>query len=162
MPRREHKTIPIGPERIGRIVAKKSLPKRIDYGGEPHRRSGMSGIRPLHRIHREGADGINAQPVARGFGAIGARRRGTYSHETNPTDLGIGSRQDNPGIINTCSIKTCSIFRAQSALPWSAVLLKELHRPLVLLRRCAGLERPKIATPAGPWIFHARVEPVFA
>jgi hypothetical protein len=40
--------------------------------------------------------------------------------------------------------------------------LEILHRAFVLFGRLARLEGAEIATPAGLWIGHARIEPVLA
>jgi len=63
MPVREHEAIAVRPQRIGRIVTQKSLPQRVSNRREPHRRARMPGIRLLHRINRQRADGIDAEKV---------------------------------------------------------------------------------------------------
>jgi len=60
MPGREHKTVAVGPQRVSGIVTEKLLPQRIYHGGQGHRRARMAGIRLLHRVDGERANGIDA------------------------------------------------------------------------------------------------------
>ena len=60
---RQHEAVAVGPQRIGRVVAQKLLPQRIGDRRDAHRRAGMAGLRLLHGVDGERADGIDAQPV---------------------------------------------------------------------------------------------------
>ena len=60
---RQHKTVAVGPERIGRIVAQELLPQRIGDRRDAHRRAGMAGLRLLHGVDGQCPNGIDAQPV---------------------------------------------------------------------------------------------------
>ena len=58
---RQHEAVTVGPDRMSGIEAQKALPQTINHRRERHRRSRMTGVRLLHRIHRQSADGVNAQ-----------------------------------------------------------------------------------------------------
>ena len=96
---RQHEAVAVGPQRIGRVVAQKLLPQRIGDRRDPHRRAGMAGLRLLHGVDGQRADGVDAQPVdvlmriGRGTGA----RMGGCSlsgHDLALTGQGI---QKSPG-----------------------------------------------------------------
>jgi hypothetical protein len=59
----KNKAVTIGPDRIGGVVAQELLPQAIRDGRQAHGRARMSGVRLLDRIHRQGADGVDAQLV---------------------------------------------------------------------------------------------------
>ena len=55
--------IAVGPDRVIRIKAQKILPERVDHGRQRHRRAGMAGIGLLYGIHRQSANGVDAEFV---------------------------------------------------------------------------------------------------
>jgi hypothetical protein len=54
----QHKTVAVGPGRIGGVVAQVAAPQRNGHVGHAHGRTGVAGIGGLHSVHREGADGV--------------------------------------------------------------------------------------------------------
>ena len=64
----QHEAVAIGPDRIVRIEAQKMLPERVGHRRQRHRRAGMAGIGLLHGVHRQGADGVDAELVDRCVG----------------------------------------------------------------------------------------------
>jgi hypothetical protein len=61
--RGENKAVAIGPGRVGGIVAQIVLPEFVDSGRQTHGRTRVAGIRLLHGVNRQSADGIDAQQV---------------------------------------------------------------------------------------------------
>ena len=55
----------VAPEPVGvrGIVSQMPLPQHVGDGGEGHRGPGVAGIGPLDRVHREGADGVDAKLI---------------------------------------------------------------------------------------------------
>ena len=86
---RQHEAVAVGPDRIVRVEAQKSLPQRVG-----HRRHAPSACRDariglLDRIHRQGADGVDAElidgpahfaPRAHGFNGRDRYRLGSRWH----------------------------------------------------------------------------------
>src|ERR1019366_5397245 len=60
----DHEAIPVRPTRVGWVVAQVVAPQHFGDLGHPHRHARMAGIRLLHGIHRQGANGV-AQVLAR-------------------------------------------------------------------------------------------------
>ena len=60
---RKNEAVAIGPDWIRRIVAQELLPKAVGYWRQAHGRPGVSGVRLLYSIDRQGADGIDAQRI---------------------------------------------------------------------------------------------------
>ena len=60
---REHEAVAIRPVRIGGIVLHVPGEERVGQRREGHRRSGMSRVRLLDRVHGEGADGVDAEQI---------------------------------------------------------------------------------------------------
>jgi hypothetical protein len=58
VPGREHETVAVGPARVGGIVFQEAGPQAGGGIGHAHRHAGMAGLRLLHRIHRQRADGV--------------------------------------------------------------------------------------------------------
>jgi hypothetical protein len=68
--RREHEAVAVHPEGVGRIVTQVTGEQQVGQRRQRHGGAGMSRLRLLHRIHREGADGIYAELVERlGWGS---------------------------------------------------------------------------------------------
>ncbi len=61
VPDGENEAISIGPHGVVGVEAQKSLPQAVDHRGHRHRRAGMAGVSLLHGIHRQRANGVNAQ-----------------------------------------------------------------------------------------------------
>ncbi len=59
----ENEAIAIGPERVGGIIAKKTLPQGIDHGSQTHGSAGMAGVGLLHGVDGECADRVDAELV---------------------------------------------------------------------------------------------------
>ncbi len=79
---RQNKAVAIGPDRIGGVVTQELLPQAVGYRRQRHGRARMSGVRLLHSIHRQGADGVDAQHVQ--LLAGGQSLLGRY-HENSPS-----------------------------------------------------------------------------
>ena len=62
----EDEAVAIGPRRIGRVVAHDAAVQDEGGGRHGHRQAGMAGVRLLDRVHREGADGVDAELVGIG------------------------------------------------------------------------------------------------
>ncbi len=76
---RENETIPVRPDRMVRIEAQMSLPERVGHRRHRHGRSGVAGVRLLHRVHGQGADAIHGKLIEVGRrhqNAPGGKRRG--------------------------------------------------------------------------------------
>ena len=61
----QNEAVAVWPDRIVGVEAQELLPQRIDQGCQCHRCAGMAGIGPLHGIHRERANGVNAKLIQR-------------------------------------------------------------------------------------------------
>ncbi len=61
----QHEAIAIGPDRVLRIEPQKILPDGVAQRRQCHRRARMAGIRLLHGIHRERANGVYAKLIQR-------------------------------------------------------------------------------------------------
>src|SRR5208337_1902403 len=59
----EHEAVAIRPSWILRVIAQKLLPQTVGDGSQRHRRSGMTGVRLLYRVHRKRANRVDTQPV---------------------------------------------------------------------------------------------------
>src|SRR6202035_116546 len=59
----ENEAIAILPERIGGVIAKKTLPQRIDHGSQTHGSAGMAGVGLLHGVDRKRANRVDAELV---------------------------------------------------------------------------------------------------
>ena len=63
VPHREDEAVAVRPDRVVRVEAHVPLPERIRDRRHRHRRPRMPRVRLLHRIHREGPDGVHAERV---------------------------------------------------------------------------------------------------
>jgi hypothetical protein len=61
----QDESVAIGPDRMAGIEAQEALPQAVDHRRQRHRRAGVAGVRPLHRIHGQRPDGVHAQLVRR-------------------------------------------------------------------------------------------------
>src|SRR5215472_8078983 len=59
----QHEAVAIDPARVYRIVTQHALPQRVGGRRRVHRRAGMAGLRLLHRIHRQHADGVDRKLI---------------------------------------------------------------------------------------------------
>jgi hypothetical protein len=84
VPGREDEPVAPGPFRLGRIVSHLLGVEQVRDGGERHRRARVAGVRLLHRVHREHADGVDRE--ADGVG------RGAHPANTTPRE-GFATRQ---------------------------------------------------------------------
>src|SRR5271166_565237 len=57
----ENEAIAPGPMRVARIVTQIAVPQGKGQWSQRHRSAGMTAVRLLHRIHRERADGVDAE-----------------------------------------------------------------------------------------------------
>ena len=81
---RQDEPVTVLPGRVGGIVPEMPRPEQVGHRCQGHRRPGMAGIGLFHRVHREDADGIDADPGvecqagrrARCGGASGFHRQG--------------------------------------------------------------------------------------
>src|SRR5262249_12548717 len=55
---REYEAITVGPDRIFRIESQHAIPDRIHQRRQGHWRTGMSRLSLLHRVDREGTNGV--------------------------------------------------------------------------------------------------------
>jgi hypothetical protein len=62
---RHDKTIAVDPVRVGRIVPHKVVPEHFGDIGHAHGRAGMTGLRPFHGVHAQGADGVGQYAALR-------------------------------------------------------------------------------------------------
>jgi hypothetical protein len=92
----QHEAVAVRPDRIRGIEAQEALPQRVGHRRQRHGRTGMAGFRLLDGIHRERADGIDAEFVhgtlIRRFRRIsgglgGCRRRCHRCPPHSPKDL---------------------------------------------------------------------------
>ncbi len=65
MPGREHEAVAIGEARVPGIVPQVVLPENVGHGGRPERKPGVAGVRLLHRVNRQSAQGVDAELVER-------------------------------------------------------------------------------------------------
>jgi hypothetical protein len=63
MPGREHEAVAVGPGGVCGVVAEVVLPELVGDRRQRHRRPGVAGARLLHRVDREGADGVYGELV---------------------------------------------------------------------------------------------------
>ena len=70
---REHEAIAVRPARICRVVPQKIPPQDLGDVGHAHRHAGVSGVRALHRVHGQCADGVG-EFAACSHAALGAAR----------------------------------------------------------------------------------------
>src|SRR5690348_4112460 len=59
----EDEAVSIRPDAVFRIEAQQAVPERVNDGSHCHRSAGMSGVRLLHGIHAQRADGVYAELV---------------------------------------------------------------------------------------------------
>ena len=62
---RQHEAVAVGPDRVGRVEPQDVLPEVIGHGRHGHRRAGVPRIGGLNRVHREGANRVDAGGVQR-------------------------------------------------------------------------------------------------
>jgi hypothetical protein len=55
----QNEPVPVRPGGIGGIVSEVPGPDLVAGGGQPHGRSGMSGVGPLNGVHGKDADGVD-------------------------------------------------------------------------------------------------------
>ncbi len=55
----EHEAVAVGPGRVGGVVLHHPGPEDMGEGGQGHRRARVTGVRLLHRVHREAADDVD-------------------------------------------------------------------------------------------------------
>ena len=60
---RQHEAVATRPDRILRIKTHDSVPERINKRRKRHWRAGMAGVRGLHRVDRQCADGVDRELV---------------------------------------------------------------------------------------------------
>src|SRR4029450_11658197 len=73
----EDEPVAVRPDRVLRVEAEELLPEAVRDRGEGHRRAGGSGVGRLDRVHRQGADRVDAEGVE-----VGSRRGG---HRSSPS-----------------------------------------------------------------------------
>jgi hypothetical protein len=61
--RREDETVAVRPGGVGRVVAQEASPQHVGRRGRAHRQAGMAGVRLLHGVDRQEADGIDGSLV---------------------------------------------------------------------------------------------------
>ena len=114
---RQHEAVTVGPDRMVGVEAQKALPQAIDHRCQGHRRSRMAGVRLLHGIHCQRADGIDAQLVERVVRPSGILRR-SWTHGRPTTRSGHGwARSDGRGR-NATRVATDN--RPREPGPWAA------------------------------------------
>ena len=59
----EHETVPVGPDRVGRVEPQEALPERVRNRRNAHRRPRVTGIRLLHGVHAQPTDGVDGDGV---------------------------------------------------------------------------------------------------
>ena len=72
----DDEAIAVGPLRIGRVVPVVPAPQRQRDLGHAHGHARMTGVGLLHRIHRQGPDGVAQIAVGGGEGGAGSRHVG--------------------------------------------------------------------------------------
>jgi hypothetical protein len=60
VPGGQNEAVPVGPERIGRIVPQISRPEGEGRGGRPHRHAGVAGFRLFDGVRRQKTDRVDA------------------------------------------------------------------------------------------------------
>ncbi len=63
VPRREHEAVAIEPRGVARVVLEHAHPQRVGHGCRVERQARVAAIGLLHRIDRQEAQGIDAEPV---------------------------------------------------------------------------------------------------
>ncbi len=58
----EDEAVAVRPLRVARVVLHDPLEEQVRRGRHGHRHAGMAGVRLLHRVHRERADRVDAEP----------------------------------------------------------------------------------------------------
>ena len=105
---RQDEAITVGPDRIRGIVAQELLPQTVGHRRQPHGRARMSRVGLLHRIHGQGADGVDAQRIQ-----LFAGRQSLFAHcherplpyeGTRSTDAGGSALLPNNGLRNGKSL----------------------------------------------------------
>ena len=76
MAAREHEAVAIRPVRVGRIVPHVPREQHVGERRERHRRAGVSGLRFLHRVHGQRADGVDAEKIEIGSRHCSVRQSG--------------------------------------------------------------------------------------
>ena len=69
VPIRQNEPVPVRPLGIARIEPQEASPQDPGGRSQRHRRARMSGVGPLHRVHSQGSDGVDAAPCEVGIGA---------------------------------------------------------------------------------------------
>ncbi len=64
----QHKPVPVGPDRVGRVEPEEALPQHVGDRRDAHRSAGMAGLRPLDGVHAQTADRVDGQRVRVGDG----------------------------------------------------------------------------------------------
>ncbi len=59
--RRQHEAVAVEPLRVRRVVLHLVRVEAVGHGRQRHRSAGVAGVRLLHPVHREGADGVDRQ-----------------------------------------------------------------------------------------------------
>jgi hypothetical protein len=63
VPGREHEPIAVRPDRVLRVVAQEALPQAVRDRRHRHRRAGVARIGLLDGVHRQRANGVDAELV---------------------------------------------------------------------------------------------------
>ena len=92
---RKDEPIAVGPQRLLLIVPKKASPKHVRHWRRAHRQTGMTGVRILHRIHRQRANGVDAKLVK--MGLIERLRLSSLSFS-----CAIGRHEGDPPVETRC------------------------------------------------------------
>ena len=100
VPHREHEAVAVRPNRILGVETQEALPQCVDHRRQRHGCAGVAGPRLLDGIHRQGADGVDAQRVNRRLRDHGSpafpRPAGAHRlHHTVPDALRASSAADN-------------------------------------------------------------------
>ena len=121
MPDRQDEPIAVRPDRMCRIEPQDALPEAAAPRRERHRGAGMPGVRLLHGVHRQGADGVDAQLIH--LGTRGTRGR-CRLHE------------------NLCAAISCSSFSKLRILQPTRLTVSQPSE-------CHESERPASGAPLG-------------
>ncbi len=70
MPVGEHEPVPVGPDGVGGVVAQLLLPELVGHGRQRHGRPRVARMGLFHRVHGEGAEGVDALPIGRIVGHV--------------------------------------------------------------------------------------------
>jgi len=67
VPGGEHEAVAVRPLRVGGVVAQKLAVDQVGHRSQRHRRARVAGVRLLHRVHGQNADGVDRQLLEIGF-----------------------------------------------------------------------------------------------